>query len=244
MTCLPFGLATAPQTFAKLTNWLANVLRNQGIRVVVYLDDFLLANQNPITLKQQYFQAKELLCHLGWHLNQEKTSNTPSQEQEYLGVVWNTLINTKTIKNQKKEQTKKQLICIIKRSQCTWLQAKRLLGRLTFASFVVPQGRLHCRFLQRDNNHMKRYPQSIMYKLSKDTLEDCEWWLQHLSDGSPIHLQPTTVFITTDASDIGWGASINGQNLSGTWNAKQQKWHCNRKELWTVLIALRKKIAL
>ncbi|KOB72410.1 putative transposon Ty3-I Gag-Pol polyprotein [Operophtera brumata] len=72
----------------------------------VPIDEKHRPNQNPITLKQQYFQAKELLCHLGWHLNQEKTSNTPSQEQEYLGVVWNTLINTKTIKNQKKRTNK------------------------------------------------------------------------------------------------------------------------------------------
>lgn len=32
MTCLPFGLATAPYAFASVSNWLANHFRKEGIR--------------------------------------------------------------------------------------------------------------------------------------------------------------------------------------------------------------------
>ena len=44
--CLPFGLATAPGIFTKLMRPVVTCLRQQGIRLVQYLDDTLLA-QSP-----------------------------------------------------------------------------------------------------------------------------------------------------------------------------------------------------
>lgn len=38
--CLTSGLSPAPRTFTKLLNVAVNYLREQGIRLVIYLDDF------------------------------------------------------------------------------------------------------------------------------------------------------------------------------------------------------------
>jgi len=40
--CLPFGLSSAPRVFTKLLKPVVGLLRHQGIRLVIFLDDILL----------------------------------------------------------------------------------------------------------------------------------------------------------------------------------------------------------
>lgn len=98
MTCLPFGLASAPAAFAKITNWVAHDLRQKGLRIVVYLDDFLLMHKNQEILKTQMEFAIKYLEDLGWQVNRQKLSTIPSKELEYLGITWNTEKNKKFLR--------------------------------------------------------------------------------------------------------------------------------------------------
>lgn len=98
MTCLPFGLASAPAAFAKITNWVAHDLRQKGLRTVVYLDDFLLMHKNQEILKTQMEFAIKYLEDLGWQVNRQKLSTIPSKELEYLGITWNTEKNKKFLR--------------------------------------------------------------------------------------------------------------------------------------------------
>ncbi|XP_073950956.1 uncharacterized protein [Choristoneura fumiferana] len=93
MKCLPFGLSCAPKNFAALTNWVTQILRDQGMRIVVYLDDFLLVNQSEQHLESQVAVATQLLEKLGWTINYQKSILKPTQELDYLGLVWNTRKN-------------------------------------------------------------------------------------------------------------------------------------------------------
>ena len=41
-TCLPFGLACAPWAFTKIMKAVVTLLRSWGIKIIIYIDDFLL----------------------------------------------------------------------------------------------------------------------------------------------------------------------------------------------------------
>lgn len=62
MTSMPFGLLNTLQVFA----WIANLLRDMGIRVTIYLEDFLLVNQDPRHLWGRVKKAITLLKRLDW----------------------------------------------------------------------------------------------------------------------------------------------------------------------------------
>jgi hypothetical protein len=44
--CLPFGLASAPRVFTKLLKPVVAVLRQMGLRIIIYLDDILIMSKS------------------------------------------------------------------------------------------------------------------------------------------------------------------------------------------------------
>ncbi len=86
-SCLAFGLCSAPRIFTKLMKVVVGFLRERGLRLVVYLDDLLLLNENEAALKADLKMAVSLLESLGFLINWEKSLCTPTQALEYLGVI-------------------------------------------------------------------------------------------------------------------------------------------------------------
>ncbi|KAI5728722.1 hypothetical protein M8J77_020247 [Diaphorina citri] len=184
MTCLPFGLASAPQVFAKLTNWIANYLRNLGMRVIVYLDDLLLGNQDSVLLRSQARAAVATLQSLGWSVNLERSVLWPVQTCQYLGIMWNPTLDSKSLPLEKQSTIQRYLL----------------------------------------------------------TLTQIQWWSAALHRSSPIFPQAPQVFVSTDASNSGWGAIVDNHSLGGVWSDHQEMWHINLKEMFAVRSALERKL--
>ena len=55
--------------------------------------------------------------------------------------------------------------------------------------------------------------------LSKEAFQDLLWWIHHLLcvNGQPIQLQLPSVTIFLDASLLGWGATLGGAGIEGSW---------------------------
>ncbi|XP_063382987.1 uncharacterized protein LOC134669396 [Cydia fagiglandana] len=124
------------------------------------------------------------------------------------------------------------------RRSWNWKEGSSLIGKLGFASLVVPLGRLFTRNLQRAGRLLSEDQPSTRRLMPVSALMDCQWWLENLEKPGRIFQEEPSIFLSTDASDLGWGIQINGKTLEGLWTPAQKLWHVNRKELHTVLIAL------
>lgn len=199
MTCLPQGLSSSPQIFAAITNWIAEILRKKGIRVIVYLDDFLLAHQNRETLRLQTLVALDFLQSLGWTINVKKCVPPTDTGDTISGSVMEHLPQSE---DANWEQVPGNMEVVAKPYD---KEEQSILGQLNFAAFVVPRGRLHCRQMQLQSIAMAKLPPRKKVPVNLAVLNDLEWWRHNVSTHSLIHFPKACHFIATDAADSGWG---------------------------------------
>lgn len=239
MTCLPFGLSSAPKAFASLSNWIGQYLRRQGVRILIYLDDFLLVNQDPALLREHIQLALQTLTFLGWKINSEKSILTPQRALEFLGVIWDPWNNLKCLPDRLATRIESEASNMLTRGKSNLRDLQRIMGMMNFASFVVMRGRLHYRSLQAQSNRMLQLTKSTTLPISVRIRSDLNWWLTNCRRSSLIHPPPAKHYLTTDASDIGWGAMLDNLSLWGNWTPAQQHLHCNLKEMTAILNVLR-----
>lgn len=239
MTCLPFGLTTAPKTFSILTNWTAQILRQRGVRILVYLDDFLIAHQDPFLLHKQVQMSLKILYDLGWCVNWEKSITTPQKCLTYLGIQWRTWDNLKSYPKEKIHTLVKKIQQTLNQSKVKLKEVQSLVGLLNFASFVVPLGRLHHRHLLRFMNTLINKPTKKII-LPEMVQAELKWWIQNCQLSTKLHFPPPVHFLTTDASDLAWGAQLDNIPLRGSWSPEEKNLHCNQKEMLAILHVFQK----
>ena len=79
-TGLPFGLANSPQEFTKLLQPVVALLRQQGVKLHVYLDGWLIRADTPEQAKLHAQTTISVLQFLGWIINYEKSDLVSSQD--------------------------------------------------------------------------------------------------------------------------------------------------------------------
>lgn len=85
-SCLAFGLNSAPHHFTKLLMVVVTFLRQRGMKLVVYLDDILILNENRAKLIEDLAMARWFLEFLCFLVNEKKSEFSPSLSIQYFGV--------------------------------------------------------------------------------------------------------------------------------------------------------------
>ncbi len=146
---LPFGLALSPRVFTKVVEGALVPMREQGIRILNYLDDWLILAQSREQLCEHRDLVLSHLSQLGLQVNWEKSKLAPVQRISFsrYGVGFGRTVSTPH-----------RGTCSVgvelpeynsgagQRSPLKLFQ--RLLGHMAAAAAVTPLGLLHMRPLQ------------------------------------------------------------------------------------------------
>ena len=80
-TCLPFRLATSPCEFTKLLRPVVALLRQRGVKLHVYLDDWLIRADTPEQAQLHAQTTIRVLQFLGWIITYEKSARPHSKSR-------------------------------------------------------------------------------------------------------------------------------------------------------------------
>ena len=84
---MPFGLTIAPWAFSRLMRPVKSFLRQWGVVISSFIDDFLNLAITKDQAAQHNFWTRSVLTWLGFRINEKKSQQNPCQILEYLGVL-------------------------------------------------------------------------------------------------------------------------------------------------------------
>ena len=242
--CLPFGLRSSVERFTQLSNTLLWIMRtNYDIKNSThYLDDFFLVGPpSSNQCLQDMRKTISLFKKLGVPLAPEKIVG-PISCLTFLGIE----IDTNAMSLKLPEAKFAEIISLISawktRKKCTKRDLLSLIGKLSFASKVVPSGRIFLRRLIILSTTVKQLFHRI--SLNAEARKDILWWAEYLPswNGRYKILDPATtpchdMNIFTDASgEIGYGIYNNGEWVSQRWPEAVKEKSIQWKELFPVYL--------
>ena len=240
---LCFGLSTAPQVFTRVFAAVSAWAHARGIRLLRYLDDWLVLSSSEKRAKESIRELLSLCRTLGIVINEKKSDLVPSQSAKYLGMTIDTGAGKvfPSLARVEKFLAVAERFCTMQSPPAQLWQV--VLGHLASLERLVPHGRLRMRSLQW---HLKSQcspesdPPSLPVALPEEARRDLSWWMvrDHLLVGVQFGTPTPDLHLYSDASSSGWGAHLLDQNVSGVWSAQEKLLHINLLEMKALFLAL------
>ena len=182
------------------------------------------------------------LCNsLGIVVNWEKSQLVPTQRICYLGV----LLDSVSFRASPAQKRVDKLLSIgdvflssVEQPAKSWLE---LLGVLSSLTQLILWGRMRMRSFQFGlHRHWDRVYPDALVRWSPEIQQDLLWWLNRdrLELGVSLVQVSPQLDLWSDASDVGWGAHLSGQVVSGLWSQEEIHSSINQRELLAIFYAL------
>ena len=237
---LCFSLSTAPQIFTRVMAPVSIILHSLGIRLRLYLDDWLIQASSREQVLLSLRTVLQLCNSLGIVVNWEKSQLVPTQRLCYLRV----LLDSVSFRASPAQKRVDKLLSIgdvflssVEQPAKSWLE---LLGVLSSLTQLIPGGWLRMRSFQFLHRHWDRRDPDALIRWSPEIERDLLWWLdrERLELGVSLVLVSPQLDLWSDASDVGWGAHLGGQVVSGPWSQVEAQESVNQRELLAIFYAL------
>ncbi|KIH69452.1 hypothetical protein ANCDUO_00200 [Ancylostoma duodenale] len=243
-TALPFGLSSAPYVYTRIMKAAAAALRRQGIRLLVYLDDWIFFGNTSESVLENANEAMELFSNLGLTVNYEKSQLVPTQIIEFLGLIIDSNNFLFIIPEQKAELIVKEARSLLDRESIPLRCVSRFVGRVIWISMASGISILFLRTLQ---SRLRRFKLTCsadyeaVHPLPPSCKSDLIWFTKrfHKFCSEPILEEEPSYVFTSDASDLGWGAIGPRGSTAGRWKPSERSWHINQKEMLACYFGLR-----
>ena len=234
---LCFGLSTAPQVFTRVMAPISAILHDKGIRMLRYLDDWLISAPSKDSCLQARDETLRTCETFGIAVNLAKSTLEPTQLITYLGIV----IESQTLRvsptPSRQENLKSLVTLFLSQNPQPASLWQRVLGHLASLTQLIPGGRLRTRSMQwclRKTWDWQDQEAQIPWDLSVH--QDLQWWTDpaRLQAGRLLKSLPPDIALWSDASDQGWGAHLDTSMTSGLWSPEEKTLSINVRELMAI----------
>ncbi len=145
---LPFGLSLSPRIFTKVAEVALVPLRERGVRILNYLDDWLILAQSRKQLCAHRDLVLKHLSLLGLRVNWENSKLVPMQRISFFGMELDSVNQTARLTQERAQSVLNCFKTLSGRAAVPLKLFQRLLGHMAAAAATVPLGLLHMRPLQ------------------------------------------------------------------------------------------------
>ncbi len=242
---LPFGLSPSPRVFTKVAEAALVPLREQGVRILNYLDDGLILAQSQDQLCEHRHWCSRTSA--SWAFGSTGKRANSCRCRGSLFSVWSLdLVNQTARLTQERAQSVLNCLNTFKnRTAAPLNQVSKAPWHMAAAAAVhTPLGLLHMRPLQHWlHGRVPRWAWqsgTLRVQVTPACRQTFTPWsdLSFLRAGVPLEQVSRHAVVYTDASAKGWGATFNGLAVSGVWTGPKLHWHINCLELLAVHLAL------
>ena len=242
---LPFGATFSPYFFSKTLRPVVQYLRQNDIKAVCYVDDFIAADAEVnIEVKKDF--VLHTLTRLGFTINFKKSNLVPNQSQMFIGYI----IQTNKVPGKIFIQIPKHRINrlrhdiqrAIKNGKLSARALAKITGQCISMSKAILPAKLLLRNIYRDLATRSSWQDILV--LSESALKDLQWWLKSMSawNGTAFESKATDIVqMTCDAPSSGFSATIIGSHLEAhaIWDPVTATRSSNFRELKAVLFTLK-----
>jgi hypothetical protein len=244
---LPLGVSLSPWLFSKVMKQVLKVWRKKGIRVVGYIDDFLVMARTKEECLHHRLIIDTMMKQLGMRREPSKGHWEPTQQAKFLGLILDTKLGLLIVPQEKITVVKELMLEVLQERRTSRRMLAKIAGKLLSFSLAFAPARIYTRSLYKliDAFHIDKFSWNKKVNLTAQVTQDLTWLVENLVkfNGKAAWIPSHVIRVRTDASQTGWGAECLSRMARGPWTAAWMSRGANntiaRKEMMAVYLALK-----